>query len=78
MPRALLAKKKKPTIRSRNSYRFSSYRAVNTPFINYKRQTVNTVSENNAVYRDNPTKHINTECEQNAEFLNVRTGGQWS
>jgi len=50
--------------------KFSSYRAVNTPRLGYKDQTVN------ILYREIPTicsethkKHINTLFQQDVEFL---------
>jgi hypothetical protein len=30
-----------------------------------------------AVYCENHTEHIDTPCGENAEFLNVRTGGEY-
>jgi len=49
--------------------RFSPYRAVNTLDIGYKNESVNVVKEIIAVYSQIHTKHINTLCGHNVEFL---------
>jgi len=49
---------------------FSPYRAVSTLRLGYTKQSVN--GEIIAVCSEIHTKHINTLCGQNVEFLNVK------
>jgi len=59
-------------------YRSCPYRAVNTPRIGYKTNRLMLYREITAVCSEIRTKHINTLCGQNVEFLHVRTGGTYT
>ena len=51
------------------------YRAVNTIRLGYKTSQLMLYREIIAVCSEIHTKHINTLCGQNAEFMNVKPGG---
>jgi hypothetical protein len=55
--------------------RFSSYLAVNTLRLGYKNHQLMLYREIIAVCFEIHTKHINTLCGQNVEFVNVKPGG---
>jgi hypothetical protein len=59
-------------------YIFSPYRAVNTPVSVIKTSQLMLYREIIAVCSEIHTKHINTLCGQNAEFVNVKPGGTYS
>jgi len=60
------------------SHRFSPYRAVHALRLGYKNQSVNVILGNIAVCSQIHTKHTNTFCGQNVEFLNVKLDGTYS
>jgi len=56
--------------------KFSSYRAVNTPCLSYKNQSVKAVYGNNrSLFCDPDKTHKYSVCGQNVELLCVKPGG---
>ena len=54
------------------NYSFSTYRTVNTLRLGYKTSQLMLYREIMAVRSQIHTKHINTLCRQNIEFVNVK------
>jgi hypothetical protein len=62
----------------KHSGTYSSYRSVNTLRLSYKTNQLMLYSEIIAVCSEIHTKHINTLCGLNVEFVNFKPGGTYS
>ena len=60
------------------NYRPSPYRTVNTLRLSYKTSQLMQYREIIAICSEIHTKHVNTLCGQNVEFVNVKPGGTYS